>query len=317
MLVGIGIRPCGDRESDVLVPPGEGEEVRYGGGALAPRRRRARGTDAAGHVSGGEHVVGGDREHPERPLGSVRLHHIVRDHAATQVGYWVGPWARGRGIATTAVRLAVSYAFTELELSRVSLYHAVEYRASCGIARGAGFRLEGETRRSYRYADGQLHDEHVHGVLADEWNAYVGQVSVVPATATRRRTTAATSRLRATSKPGRAVTVAARAGLAARGCFYLLLAGLVLNLAVEGRSGPQANANGALSTIASTVFGETAIVAAYRFLRLRRRQAVVGVEGSSRGSLASCDDRLPGRVLSRADVDPIGVRAGRPLDRKQ
>lgn len=55
--------------------------------------------------------------------------------------------------------------------------------------------------------------------------------------------------------------VVARAGLVARGCFYLLLAGLVVNLAVAGRRGPQANANGALSTIASNSIGEVAIVA--------------------------------------------------------
>jgi hypothetical protein len=53
----------------------------------------------------------------------------------------------------------------------------------------------------------------------------------------------------------------------ARGCFYLLLAALVLNLAMEGPAGPQANANGALSTVASTVLGEVAIVAvAFGFL---------------------------------------------------
>lgn len=65
----------------------------------------------------------------------------------------------------------------------------------------------------------------------------------------------------AKSKPERAAAKAARFGLAARGGFYLLLAGLVCNIAVEGTNGPQANANGALSTVASDPLGEAAVVA--------------------------------------------------------
>jgi hypothetical protein len=53
----------------------------------------------------------------------------------------------------------------------------------------------------------------------------------------------------------------ARFGLVARSGFYLLLAGLVVNLAVEGGQGPQADANGALATVAGNPVGEAAIVA--------------------------------------------------------
>ncbi|MGN6472728.1 MAG: DUF1206 domain-containing protein [Mycobacteriales bacterium] len=73
---------------------------------------------------------------------------------------------------------------------------------------------------------------------------------------------AAKTRTRSTkSKTEKAVAKAARFGLAARGGFYLLLAGLVVNLAVEGTNGPQADANGALSTVASNPVGEAAVVA--------------------------------------------------------
>jgi hypothetical protein len=63
------------------------------------------------------------------------------------------------------------------------------------------------------------------------------------------------------NEPKRAAVIAARSGLVARGGFYLLLAGLVIRLAVEGNSGPQADANGALSTVASNPAGEAAVVA--------------------------------------------------------
>ena len=32
----------------------------------------------------------------------------------------------------------------------------------------AGFRLKGTLRESYRYGDGQVHDEHLHARLADD-----------------------------------------------------------------------------------------------------------------------------------------------------
>lgn len=54
----------------------------------------------------------------------------------------------------------------------------------------------------------------------------------------------------------------ARLGLAARTAFYLLLTGLVVEVAVErGRGGRQANAHGALSLVASNPVGEAAVVA--------------------------------------------------------
>lgn len=66
---------------------------------------------------------------------------------------------------------------------------------------------------------------------------------------------------RTEARSRRLAVAVARFGLVARGCFYLLLAGLVLNLAAEGPTGPQTNANGALSTVASNVVGELAIIA--------------------------------------------------------
>lgn len=107
----------------------------------------------------------------DRLLGNVNLHEIVREQASAQVGYWVAPWGRGRGVATAAVRLAVGHGFDSLRLHRVMLYHAIENVASCGVARKVGFRLEATTKLSYRFGDGEFHDEHLHAVLADEWNS--------------------------------------------------------------------------------------------------------------------------------------------------
>lgn len=107
-----------------------------------------------------------------RLLGSVSLHKIDRGQGDAEVGYWVAPWARGRRLGAAAAAAAASYGFERLGLHRVYLFHAVENRASCAVARRAGFLLEGTLRQSFRYADGLHHDEHLHARLVTDRDPY-------------------------------------------------------------------------------------------------------------------------------------------------
>jgi RimJ/RimL family protein N-acetyltransferase len=101
-------------------------------------------------------------------LGSVGVHQIDRANASAEVGYWLLPKARGRGLATAAVSAVARWAFGSLGLGRLELLHATENFASCGVATRAGFGLEGTLRSSFRYGDGRLHDEHLHARLSTD-----------------------------------------------------------------------------------------------------------------------------------------------------
>ncbi len=57
------------------------------------------------------------------------------------------------------------WAFGETGLNRIALRHAVGNAASCAVANAAGYALEGTMRQSYRFGDGNLHDEHLHAHL--------------------------------------------------------------------------------------------------------------------------------------------------------
>ena len=107
----------------------------------------------------------------DRLVGAVSVHRIDPDQADAEIGYWVGPWARRHGYATRAVTAASTFAFEQLGLHRLYLYHAVDNAGSCSVARSAGFHHEGTLRKSYRYADGVYHDEHLHGLLAEDLSA--------------------------------------------------------------------------------------------------------------------------------------------------
>jgi RimJ/RimL family protein N-acetyltransferase len=101
-------------------------------------------------------------------LGSVSLHSIDRFHGGASVGYWTAPAARGRGLAALAVDAACRWAFAALPLHRIELCHAVENAASGRVAEKAGFTREGRLRRSYRYGDGETHDELLWSRLAED-----------------------------------------------------------------------------------------------------------------------------------------------------
>jgi len=101
-------------------------------------------------------------------LGSISLFHLDPANAAGEVGYWVALEARGQGVAPRALTAVCAFAFADLGLERLELFHAVENTASCAAATKAGFILEGTLRSSYRYADGLLHDEHVHSRLPSD-----------------------------------------------------------------------------------------------------------------------------------------------------
>jgi RimJ/RimL family protein N-acetyltransferase len=78
------------------------------------------------------------------PVGAIGLH--ARDATMREVGFWMAPWARGRGIMTDAVRLACRWGFDELGLGRIEWWANVGNHASRRVAQKVGFTMEGTVR---------------------------------------------------------------------------------------------------------------------------------------------------------------------------
>jgi RimJ/RimL family protein N-acetyltransferase len=106
------------------------------------------------------------RDADGRLLGQVSIHSIDTVPGSGEMGYWLTPDARGRGIGAAAVDTASRFAFDLLGLSRLELFHAVVNEASCRLALRCGYLLEGTARESFVYGDGRRYDEHLHGRLA-------------------------------------------------------------------------------------------------------------------------------------------------------
>lgn len=72
-------------------------------------------------------------------LGGISLNNIDLDQGRAAIGYWLAPQARGRGVATHAVRLIAEWGFTELNVARLELPCGPDNRASQRVAERCGF----------------------------------------------------------------------------------------------------------------------------------------------------------------------------------
>lgn len=103
-------------------------------------------------------------------LGHFGVNMIDRTMRTGRVGYWVLPEARGRGAATTALRLGARWALTDLGLHRLELGHALGHTASCRVADKCGFPYEGTLRDAMWQAGRRdaFRDVHLHARLATD-----------------------------------------------------------------------------------------------------------------------------------------------------
>ena len=100
-----------------------------------------------------------------RMVGNASLFAFDTDDLVAKIGYRVLPTARGRGVARQMVDAVTRWAFESRGLMRVQLEHAVPNLASCKVAVGAGFVLEGTARSAYAVPDDGREDCHIHGRL--------------------------------------------------------------------------------------------------------------------------------------------------------
>ncbi|HYL39695.1 MAG TPA: GNAT family N-acetyltransferase [Candidatus Binatus sp.] len=73
-------------------------------------------------------------------VGKIWLTIRGADRSTGYVGYWLLPTGRGRGLATSAVRLLSTWALRELGLTTVRLVTAPDNERSHGVAERSGFR---------------------------------------------------------------------------------------------------------------------------------------------------------------------------------
>jgi RimJ/RimL family protein N-acetyltransferase len=99
-------------------------------------------------------------------FGGGTLHHLDPRRGIIEIGYWLYPSARGRGIATKVARTLAEYAFV-LGFRRVAAYVNVGNVESERVLERAGFTREGVSR-SMGNIDGPRVDKTIFSLLPGE-----------------------------------------------------------------------------------------------------------------------------------------------------
>jgi RimJ/RimL family protein N-acetyltransferase len=103
----------------------------------------------------------------DRLLGGAGVGRATPERGQAEVGYWVAPWARGRGVATAAASALASWAFAR-GFARLELLTEWENLASQRVALAAGFQREGVRRGAATRGDGSRYDLVVFARLATD-----------------------------------------------------------------------------------------------------------------------------------------------------
>ena len=101
-------------------------------------------------------------------LGLLLSHSLDARHRRAEVGFWLVPSARGRGVGRMAVGRFVDWMFEALDLLRVEMTTTPDNAATLGLAASLGFRREG-TMRARNVERGVRVDVVMLAVLREEW----------------------------------------------------------------------------------------------------------------------------------------------------
>jgi RimJ/RimL family protein N-acetyltransferase len=79
-------------------------------------------------------------------LGGVNFHNIRLDHRRAEVGFWLAPWARRRGVGSAAVTAACEWAFGHWQLKRIEMTTLPDNAGALALAEKIGATREGLLR---------------------------------------------------------------------------------------------------------------------------------------------------------------------------
>jgi RimJ/RimL family protein N-acetyltransferase len=102
-------------------------------------------------------------------LGSLWLHSFDARHRRLEIGFWIAPQARRRGIARSAVALVIDWAFAEAGMERIEITTTTDNLAIQRLAEQLGCTREG-VLRDRNLERGQRVSLVMFGLLRDEWS---------------------------------------------------------------------------------------------------------------------------------------------------
>jgi RimJ/RimL family protein N-acetyltransferase len=117
----------------------------------------------------------------ETLIGFIEIEGIMWVHRHAWLSIAIGESAhQGRGYGAEALRLALQFAFQELNLHRVQLTVFSYNLRAIALYEKLGFMREG-VYREHLQRDGKRHDMYLYGLLCDEWLSHTSSNETVEA----------------------------------------------------------------------------------------------------------------------------------------
>jgi RimJ/RimL family protein N-acetyltransferase len=103
--------------------------------------------------------------------GALSFHTLVLDEAKAEIGYWLTADARGKGIATAAIKLLTGYGFETIGFHRIEALVVESNTPSLRVLSNAGYLQEGVLRDKSCCGDGTRENMVLFAALRHEWEA--------------------------------------------------------------------------------------------------------------------------------------------------
>jgi ribosomal-protein-serine acetyltransferase len=107
-------------------------------------------------------------------VGGIYFFPVNKHISATEIGYWLGSAAAGRGLMSRAIRAMLGYVFHEVKINRIALQAELTNTRSRAVAERLGFTFEGIRRQVWVHG-GQRMDMASYAMLAEDWQEARGE----------------------------------------------------------------------------------------------------------------------------------------------
>jgi RimJ/RimL family protein N-acetyltransferase len=101
-------------------------------------------------------------------IGEVNIHLFPKQQSHGEIGWLLHPDYQGRGYATEAAQVLLTYGFAHRKLHRITSMCDTRNTASIRLMERLGMRREGHLKQS-NFMQGAWQDEYIYALLSDEW----------------------------------------------------------------------------------------------------------------------------------------------------
>lgn len=104
-------------------------------------------------------------------IGMIALENIDTYHKKCEIGYWLSEKYFRKGIASEACKLLIKFAFSKLEMNKITAFAIKENAPSISLLIRLGFEIEGLLRDDV-INRGQFADRYALGLLKSKYISY-------------------------------------------------------------------------------------------------------------------------------------------------